>query len=30
LPYDYVLDGLAVDWWTVLKNEWVDTGQFKL
>jgi C1A family cysteine protease len=30
LPYDYVLDGLAIDWWTVLKNEWVDTGQFKL
>ncbi|MCG7853636.1 MAG: cysteine protease, partial [Methanosarcinaceae archaeon] len=30
LPYDYVLDGLAIDWWTVLKSEWVDTGQFKL
>ncbi len=30
LPYDYVLKGLAVDWWTLLKNEWVDTGQFKL
>lgn len=30
LPYDYVLKGLAVDWWSLLKNEWVDTGQFKL
>lgn len=30
LPYDYVLKGLAIDWWTLLKTEWVDTGQFKL
>ncbi len=30
LSYDYVLKGLAVDWWSLLKNEWVDTGQFKL
>lgn len=30
LPYEYVLRGLAIDWWTLLKNEWVDTGQFKL
>jgi len=29
LPYDYVLRGLAIDWWTVLRNEWVETGQFK-
>jgi C1A family cysteine protease len=29
LPYDYVLRGLAVDWWTLLKNEWIDTGEFK-
>jgi C1A family cysteine protease len=29
LPYEYVLRGLAVDWWSLLKNEWVDTGQFK-
>ena len=28
LPYDYVLNGLAVDWWSLLKNEWVDTGNF--
>ncbi len=29
LPYEYVLKGLAVDWWTILKNEWVDTSKFK-
>jgi C1A family cysteine protease len=29
LPYDYVLRGLAVDWWSILKHEWVDTGEFK-
>lgn len=29
LPYEYVLKGLAVDWWSLLKNEWVDTGHFK-
>jgi C1A family cysteine protease len=28
LPYEYVLKGLAVDWWSLLSNEWVDTGQF--
>ena len=28
LPYDYVLNGLTEDWWSLLKNEWVDTGQF--
>jgi len=30
LPYDYVLKGLAEDWWTLLKNEWIDTGEFRL
>jgi len=30
LPYDYVLKGLAVDWWSLMKNEWIDTGAFKL
>jgi len=30
LPYDYVLQGLAIDWWTLLKNEWINTEQFKL
>jgi C1A family cysteine protease len=28
LPYEYVLKGLAVDWWALLKNEWIDTGAF--
>lgn len=28
LPYDYVTNGLAIDWWTLIKNEWVDTGMF--
>ena len=30
LPYEYVMKGLAVDWWSLLKNEWVDTGIFKI
>ncbi|TET38371.1 MAG: cysteine protease [Dehalococcoidia bacterium] len=30
LPYEYVLGGLAIDWWTLLRNEWVDTGQFRI
>ncbi len=30
LPYDYVRKGLAVDWWSLLKNEWIDTKVFKL
>ncbi len=30
LPYDYVLKGLAVDWWSLLKNEWIDTGVFTI
>ena len=29
LPYEYVLKGLADDWWSLLKNEWIDTGNFK-
>ena len=29
LPYEYVLRGLAEDFWSVLKKEWIDTGQFK-
>lgn len=28
LPYDFVLNGLAVDWWSLIKNEWIDTKQF--
>ena len=30
LPYEYVRRGLAVDWWSLLRNEWIDTGVFKL
>lgn len=29
LPYDYVLRELAIDWWCLLRNEWIDTGEFK-
>lgn len=28
LPYEYVKRGLAVDWWSLVKGEWVDTGEF--
>jgi C1A family cysteine protease len=30
LPYDYLRKGLAEDFWSVLKKEWIDTGQFRL
>lgn len=30
LPYEYVLKGLAQDWWTLLDSEWFDTGNFGL
>jgi len=29
LPYEYILKGLAEDFWSVLKKEWIDTGQFE-
>jgi C1A family cysteine protease len=28
LPYDYVLKRLAVDWWSLIKSEWIDTNNF--
>ena len=28
LPYDYVAAGLAQDWWTLIKAEWVDSPAF--
>lgn len=28
LPYDYVVKGLAVDWWSLVKADWVNTGNF--
>lgn len=30
LPYEYVLKGLAVDWWTLINQEYVDTKKFGL
>lgn len=30
LPYEYVLKGLAVDFWSMLKQTWVDTGEFSI
>ena len=28
LPYEYVLKPLSMDWWTMLKQDWLDTGEF--
>ncbi len=30
LPYDYVLQGGATDWWTMLRAGWVETDHFGL
>lgn len=30
IPYEYVLAGLAVDWWSLLQADWVDTQRFGL
>ncbi|AEJ01143.1 peptidase C1A papain [Nitrosomonas sp. Is79A3] len=30
IPYEYVLQGQAADWWTLLKQEYVDSKQFGL
>lgn len=30
LPYEYLHQRIARDWWTVIKQEWVDTGHFGL
>lgn len=30
IPYEYVRRRLARDWWTLIRNEWVDTGKFGL
>jgi C1A family cysteine protease len=29
LPYSYVEEQLAVDFWTLLKPEWIESGEFK-
>ncbi len=28
IPYDYVLNGLALDFWSILDMKWIDTGNF--
>jgi len=30
LPYEYILRGLAEDFWSVLKKDWIDTGAFNV
>jgi len=30
LPYDYVLHGLALDFWSLLSMKWIDTDEFGL
>lgn len=30
LPYEYVRRGLASDWWVLIENGWVDTGEFMI
>lgn len=29
LPYEYVLKGLSEDFWSILKKEWMDSGEFR-
>jgi C1A family cysteine protease len=29
LPYEYVLSRLAVDWWVLIKSEWLDQSPFQ-
>ncbi len=29
LPYEYLLQGLAEDWWVLAKAEWIDTEGFE-
>lgn len=28
LPYTYLLEDQASDWWSIVKTEWLDTGEF--
>jgi C1A family cysteine protease len=30
LPYEYILKGLALDFWSLLSMEWIETKQFGL
>lgn len=29
LPYEYLLNGLTKDWWSIIKNEWIDNKVFE-
>lgn len=29
LPYRYIASGLAIDWWSLLKKDWIDTENFQ-
>ena len=29
IPYEYVLRHLSYDWWTISKQDWLDTGKFE-
>jgi C1A family cysteine protease len=29
IPYDYMLKNLAMDFWSLIRMAWVDTGQFQ-
>jgi C1A family cysteine protease len=30
LPYEYVVRGIAKDWWSMTKSEWIDSHQFDI
>lgn len=30
LPYEYILKGVADEWWSLIKNEWIESGEFGL
>lgn len=30
LPYEFVLKGVADEWWSLIKNEWIESGEFGL
>jgi C1A family cysteine protease len=30
LPYEYLLQGLADEWWSLIKSEWIESGEFGL
>ena len=30
LPYEYLLAGLADEWWSLIKSEWIESGEFGL